>query len=378
MKKRLVLEIINHSRQATYVASYGVRRRRIMCICVSVVLVLCLVGCSGDQDFIAEPQGPGTELQESDTEPQGSGAEPQESNTEPQGSAAESQDLTIERQVAMIREEIVQEYPDLLSESVSDFEKTNLLRDWAYANTIFGEDCCFNYYKPEKPTIQNFVLLTENFQNFELSAYCGGVSTYLALVYNVFGYEAVSLDCAVFSEDNAAVCSHVVTLCKILDENQGEKWIVQDATFNRTYVDADGIPLAILELLNMLKERRDEDIHYIFGNTQGRRYVSSTYPDIAVPESPTTLEPNTFMQAYYPSLSEKPEIINDRYFVFRDMRQPSAYQRSVQSILNNTLGKRGYPPKADYLYLFPVGLYSIGYVSPPAITLSQLQAFAAE
>lgn len=378
MEKPLVLENSNYLRDATYVASYGVLRRRVACICVSVVLVLCLVGCSGNQGFIAEPQEPATEPQGTAAEPQGTAAEPQEPAAEPQKATTEPQNLTTEEQAAVIKMEIIQEYPALSDASLSDFEKTNLLRDWAYANTVFGEDCFSDYYKPENSTIQNFVSLTEKFQNFELSAYCGGVSIYLALVYNVFGYEAMSLDSAVFSEDNMAMCSHVVTLCKILDGNQDEKWIVQDATFNRTYVDADGTPLDIFELLNMLKEERDEDIYYIFGNTQGRRVVSSTYPDIAVPESSATLEPNTFMQAYYPSLSNEPDMINDRYFVFRDMRQPSAYQRSVQSILNNTLGKRGYPPKADYLYLFPVGLYSIGYVSPPAITLSQLQAFAAE
>lgn len=324
----------------------GILRRRtpqddkkLCCLCIGVVLMVCLGGCFG--------------------------------------CGTTGQDLAAEKQVVAIKEQIIQECPGFLDEATNDFEKTNLLRNWVYTNTIFGEDNFSDYYAFANGVSPNFAALTEGFRNYEVSVYCGGVSTYLALVYNVFGYEAVTLDSALFDTDGNVLCSHVVTLCKISDESGNENWIVQDATFNRAYIDQYGDPLDIYELMSLLKEKRDEDIHYAFGSTQARRVMFSTAPSVPTVEEPLTIAPNTFSSGVYPYFPDEPEIINGRYYVWCDMRQPCVYQAQVQSILNDALVEKGYPPKADYLYLFPVACYSVENVTDPAMTIKTLQTFAA-
>ena len=408
MKKRLVPEITNHLRQATYVASYGVVRRRIMCICVSTVLVLCSVGCSGNQDFVAEPQesatesqGPATEPQEPDTEPQGSAtesqgpatepqkpdAEPQGPAAEPQGSAAESQgpamepqkpttepqDLTIERQVAAIKEGIIREYPALLDESLGDIEKTNLLRDWAYAHTNFaaGNWNFGEHLKREYGLQYNFVNLTNGFQNYEIQGYCGMAAYYLCCIYDMFGYDTAVLGCAVPDEANEA--SHAVTLCKIQDEE--ERWIVQDPTYNLVYADENGQPLDIYEIMTLLKQRRDKDIHYAFGDTQARYIVFDSAPNVTVVDDPSTILPDTLDR--YAFLPGEIKEINGKYGILYDMRQPGSFQAQIQDILEETLGQDGYPAMTKYLFLRPVNI-SDSNISDPAAMLAELQAFAAE
>jgi len=306
--------------------------KKVYRLCVVIVLILCLGGCLG--------------------------------------CGAGGRDFVTERQVATIKEGIIQEYPALLDKSLSDFEKTNLLRDWAYANSVGGGSTFDEHYDWSRSLAQNFVTLTKDFQDLNLSALCGGFAAYCALVYDAFGYEAISFDSG-FADNNGA--THVVTLCKIWDGE--EKWILQDPTFNRAYVDADGVPLDIYEIMTLLKNGQDSQIHYSFGSTAGRYCLYNSLPSNAVLEDPTTISPGTL--DYYPCLLGEVKEFGERYGILYDMRQPDVFQIQIQDTLENHLSALGYPPKADYLYLFPLGLY-IGNVSDPTTMLEELQAFAVE
>lgn len=304
--------------------------KKLCCLCIVIALTVCLGGCSecrmAAQKFITE------------------------------------------RQVAAIKKGIIQEYPALLDESLSDFEKTNFLRDWAYANSVGGKSTFDEHYIFSQSLAENFVALTNDFHNLEVSALCGGFAAYCALVYDAFGYESISLDCG-FADGSGA--THVVTLCKIWDD--GEKWILQDPTFNRVYVDVDGAPLDIYEILTLLKEKRDGEIHYSFGSTGGRYCLFDSLPNSAILQDPLTITPNTL--DYNPCLLAEIKEHNGQYGVLCDMRQPDTFQTQMQDVLEEHLSTMGYPAKADYLYLFPIGLY-IGNVSNPAEMLENLQAFA--
>lgn len=278
------------------------------------------------------------------------------------------QDFQTNMQVAAIKKQIIQEYPALQDESISDFEKTNLLRDWTYANTVFGENTFDEHYIFSKSLAENFIALTKDFQGLEVSSLCGGVAAYCALVYDAFGYETISFDCG-FADGNGA--THVVTLCKIWDD--GEKWILQDPTFNRAYVDAGGAPLDVYEIMTLLKNGQDNQIYYSFGNTAGRYCLYDSLPNSAALEDPTTINPGTL--DYYPRLLGEAKEFGEQYGILCDMRQPDVFQIQIQDTLENHLSALGYPPRADYLYLFPLGLY-IGNVSDPTAMLKELQAFA--
>ena len=275
----------------------------------------------------------------------------------------------IDLQIAAIKKQILEDCPKLKDDSLNDLERTNLLRDWAYANTNSLSDNFSEKMDYSKSLRENFISLTKGFQNFEVSALCGGLSAYLVFVYDAFGYQAISLDS---QAPNGGLASHVVTLVQIQDEGE-EKWIIQDPLFNRVYVGADGSPLDIHKLMTLLKEKRDDEICYSFGDTQARYVVFNSPPDIKELADPALIAPNTLEDYAY--LKGEVKEVNSRYGVLCDMRQPLAFQVSIQRILEDTLGPEGYPPKADYLYLFPVGV-NMGNVPDRAAMLAELQAFA--
>jgi hypothetical protein len=322
------------------------------------------------QDSVGEPQDLVGEPQDLVGEPQGSVTEPQGSAAEPQDSTAESPDPTIEEQVAIIKEEIIQKYPALLDDSLSDFERTNILRDWAYANTNFaaGNYNFAEHLKRELSLADNFINLTSKYRDYKVQGYCDSAAFYLCCVYDTFGYETAVLHLAVGGE-----ASHTLTLCR-LNTEEG-KWIVQDPTYNLVYTNKNGQPLDIYEIMTLLKQRQDRDIYYTFGDTQARYIVFDNLPNVAVVDDPSTIVPNTLN--HYVFLPGEVKEINGKYGVLYDMRQPGAFQAQVQDILEKTLGQDGYPATTDYLFLRPVNI-SDSNIADPAAMLEELQTFASD
>lgn len=155
------------------------------------------------------------------------------------------------------------EHPELLLYGDSP-KKLDIIRDWVYENTVLagGKDL----YSDADP--EQFLDLLVNNQDIDYGYYCGGIAKTLNQVYNIMGYNACCLDLAVIS-DNEVLASHVVTLVYV-----DERWIIEDATFNITYLNENKEHMDIITLREAFSS--GETIITAHGKTMFRRMISSS------------------------------------------------------------------------------------------------------
>lgn len=141
---------------------------------------------------------------------------------------------------------LVADRPEL-SDCADEYEKLDIIRDWAYENVLFAGHP--ETYSNEAAHIYIQKLLDG--EEITYGYYCGGIASVLGHVYTYLGYPACSLDMAA-CEGEEVLFSHVVTLVYINDE-----WIVQDPTFNLTYVDEQGKHMSIYEVRECVVNERE-------------------------------------------------------------------------------------------------------------------------
>ena len=77
-------------------------------------------------------------------------------------------DLKYSSEFRQIKQEILEQYPQLEDENTSDFEKTSLLRDWAYGKICYAGDSTSvtmsNYLVSNRRGIANFVSLVNAYE----------------------------------------------------------------------------------------------------------------------------------------------------------------------------------------------------------------------
>jgi hypothetical protein len=96
--------------------------------------------------------------------------------------------------------------------------------------------------------------LAEMFRKDEGAVMCQGVAYYLHLKYLKAGYRSYLVG---FQAD---IYTHAFALVEVRRADGSKALIVQDPSFNLTYVDSAGQPLSIFELLTALAERHPETI----------------------------------------------------------------------------------------------------------------------
>lgn len=149
----------------------------------------------------------------------------------------------------------------------SDLAKVEYIRDFVYANLEFVDDDSLRpdlmkeIFYSAKPFYVKLYELAQPENHFP-AGYCGGMSLYLSSVYNLLGYKSVLLDMAYFDDDNRPIQSHVVTLVEV-----SGNWIVEDATFNVSYVDNGGEHIGIYDLIEMVKFGKTSSIHTVAGRS---------------------------------------------------------------------------------------------------------------
>jgi len=157
---------------------------------------------------------------------------------------------------------IIEELPELyVSLSNNEHIKiTKLLREYVYNHIIWSNDglqirkyCNGSISKLTAPQISYL------FANKEIGVLCGGVATYLAKIYNLFGYES-----STFNYGIPGVSTHVVTVV-LVQENNVDKLIFQDATFNFTYL-VNNRECSFFEIFKLLMESKAQDIIIEKGN----------------------------------------------------------------------------------------------------------------
>lgn len=152
---------------------------------------------------------------------------------------------------SLLYDDIITCYPEYSNST--EYEQLNILREYVYTHTCFAlfqdgyRDVC-DGFDTENATLYAYELTHMNTPGYPTGGMmCGGISWTLMQVYEIMGWDSVTLDMALFDDNEMVLNSHVVCLVKY-----GYDWIVEDATFNYTITDSRGEPLSVYEVIYLL------------------------------------------------------------------------------------------------------------------------------
>lgn len=210
-------------------------------------------------------------------------------------------------------------------------ERLDIVRDWVYEKTVLaGEKDLYSDANPEQ-----FLELLVNNQDIDYGYYCGGIAKTLCQVYDIMGYNACCLDLAVISS-NEVLASHVVTLVYV-----DESWIIEDATFNITYLNESKKHMDVLKLRETFLS--GETILTVHGKTMFRRMISSF----------ETYEGSYELQ----NENERINLKNGKFFYLLnvDLNNYLQYQLSEKAV--DIIIEDGYEINEATLYMYPYAIW---------------------
>jgi hypothetical protein len=245
------------------------------------------------------------------------------------------QNIKTKYQIAKLKKRIEKDVPALKG-SISDFEKVNLLRDWAYSNIDFSSekallcgDKQFRFYEKDVCSI---------FSAFDADKggeWCGGAAFALMKLYDAYGFKAHAS-----GSGDPNVMTHAFTIVRI-NYKGSPLFIIEDATFNITYVDPDGAPYDYRELYSVLQQRRRDMIRIVHGKNNVKDLLM--HPD----------DKKADLDHYILKGSEPASIKANGFLKYKaEVSLTGFYKIFGQRIKKYLVGK-GYP--ADPIYLFLIG-----------------------
>lgn len=234
---------------------------------------------------------------------------------------------------------IATEYPLIISPFSSAYDKVNMLRQWSYEHTkasskhnLLEEDKSFGFYN------KNVAELFTAFSQYKGGVWCGGSAYALMKLYQSYGYKAYTVD-----SGEVGVMTHVVTIVEI--DFDGRKILsVQDPTFNITYENSSGIPYSYFEFLKMLKEHNHNNITIYQGKGPIPDFILDPKDDI-----------NDYGQYIKPSDKPFAKLTGER-LIYKTRLTLATFDEKYGNSVNEFLLKEGHPPKALYLFLYPLSI----------------------
>jgi hypothetical protein len=189
--------------------------------------------------------------------------------------------------VQAIKARIAAEYPAINDPSTTNFQKTNILRQWAYEEIVVSDGARLidqSMFTNGAASVPGLVSL---FDRAAGGVMCGGAAWFLEDLYQMYGFNAGIIGCG-FTH-----MAHVVTIVAFSDGGI-HKDIIQDAYFNQTYVDTNGNALDTATLHSLLLNHQESQVVVQPGDIVGRTVICSTQtmqylqqtPDFE--DSPTT------------------------------------------------------------------------------------------
>jgi len=169
---------------------------------------------------------------------------------------------------AMLENVIASEYPEINNQNITDWEKVNILRDWAYEHTDYPNVSIqtsgkilnaipeSHFYQKEAPEIYSIYL------NDQGAVVCSGSAYSLERLYEMYGYKSyfVNLGDPIVANQT----SHAITLVQI-NHNGKPLLSVEDAYFDYTIVDKEKNPIDFFEIVKLLRNERFSDIEVQYG-----------------------------------------------------------------------------------------------------------------
>ena len=168
----------------------------------------------------------------------------------------------------LLKEMIYREVPLLRFESVDDFTRVNLLREWAFRNIDWGATSTLRpseYFYQSAPAVFSWY-----FQD-RAGTFCGGAGYALRKLYELFDYESFTIG---FGDVN--VMTHTSTLVRIPAMADEVFSVFRMRLFNLTYVDAAGDPYDYFKMLETLRSGRPDLVEVEFGIDQARETIVTT------------------------------------------------------------------------------------------------------
>jgi hypothetical protein len=170
--------------------------------------------------------------------------------------------------VESVKSRIEKAYPQIKNPAISDIEKTNLLREWTSSQVVWGSDSTnINHLFPDKSLPEMF----ETFDRAEGSVDCGIVSYVLMKVYEAYGYESYT-----YHSGSLDGFNHAITLVRVQSNNK-KILMIQDASFDLSYLDKNGNPYDFFDFIKTIKNSRSNDIIISQGNGKPHYYLCYKY-----------------------------------------------------------------------------------------------------
>lgn len=154
----------------------------------------------------------------------------------------------------------------LIGEPYSKYEwqNVNTIRQWVSTNTPSSSDTLSIREKLWRNSPYQ-ILLKFSFQQGGVD--CAGYSYVLMKLYKEFGYTAFS-----YHSGKLSAFNHVVTLVEISYKGE-KKLVIQDASYDATYVDANMEPLPFSAFLRLIEAKQYDRIHILEGGAPPHLYI---------------------------------------------------------------------------------------------------------
>lgn len=157
---------------------------------------------------------------------------------------------------------VIKEIPDILNKNSSDFEKLNMIREWVNEQTVWSKkpvDNNLRFSVNEKTSLEMYTL----FKSKEVALDCATYTVFLHEIYQLFGYEGY-----IYDMGNEHQFRHSVVLVW-MNDNGKRKLIVEDPSYNLTYVNKNNAPIDFIELLKLIKGKKTSEITILNGGGKG-------------------------------------------------------------------------------------------------------------
>lgn len=260
-----------------------------------------------------------------------------------------------------LKQSVATAIPEINNPSISNWEKVNLLRRWAYQNSDLAmtKGCLI-----DSPDLRP-KSVAEIFSSFQQDAggvWCGGMSIFLMKLYEQYGFESYALNMGKPSVSQSL--THVLVLVKIPHKGRN-LLVVQDSLFNNTYTHLDGSPLDYFELIKLLKNRQENKIKVVQdqGTSRDTLLCSKQIP-------PQIWEVST-KQLQCEQVPGK-QTYKCKHGLTLDLFTRYSL---VQKEMSRFFAAEGYPPNLLFLFLYPLGIEGASNAAPGI--LKQAQKIAA-
>lgn len=165
---------------------------------------------------------------------------------------------------------VLREVQGLTDFNISDFERVNRIRKWVYELSTWG-------IKPVSYEQRNLINWSTSLKMYDVfkkskQAYdCGVYTVFLVKIYQLFGLESYVYDMGKEQQDY-----HSIVLVWI-NEWGKRKLIIEDPSYNLTYVDTKNEPMDFFELLRHIKEKNEKKV--VIRQDASKGHKALCFPD---------------------------------------------------------------------------------------------------